>query len=669
MYRTPGSMSLLLVRLALLALLLPASPVFAQDSWIEPEGWARVGPVSDWMTMDTHFYRIESLVGTQAYGQLDVDQKKAYQDTRRHRHALPRVTLDQFLALPAAEREERAAAAVAALKPVESFRYRIRDLVARVQTRVDNGWGKQTGDHTAVGDMITHLHTAVGLDPSNPYPWHLLAYFTGVAGDLDRSLLAMEGLDAALALLPADALPEMRRRAHLDTAWLLREVGDPEGATEQVAAAAAMSDDLESRLLQGLLAAQAGDLQTARECAAAVGSVDVGLFQREWFNQAKVTMAAAVLDPLAWPTRPNGYLGGWIMALTWLQDGRPDMARKALDEISIYRYYPLGHRFWNEAAAIYEITGRTEMATKAWGMAQLCTPYYPYLVFKPYGLDLTGVTGREGDVPFVLAYDSFLLCGSRLAYGTALVSQAAALTDRDEQVEKANMAVTELHRFRTKRLDDAAASLSMAYAHGLLGAPFAMLSDANTALAAIGRPGADQGLRAAALTLRETALAALQLPGMNIEGLWSQSRLPWSASEDPAAIEQRLREAHAADPADGAARRDLASFLIRHGDPEAGVALALQPINQDPRHWPATEDLVLILEVDRLRNEPARAQGLLAELKAGRAERWPDARLWVLVGFICMDQGVAEGRLALDFARTQEPHIPELERFLAMNRP
>lgn len=636
----------------------------AAGAWDEPGHWAETGPVAQWQALDGHFLRIEGLTGSRGAAEYGRDQKAVYEETLRYRGPLPALDVAAFLALPLPEREQRIEMAGSQLRRVAGFRARLTDLVMRAKGQQDAVWGNRQGDPDVVGEMLACLRTATGLDPANPHAWHLLAYFATVAGDVERALDALDALDAALAALPDDALRDVRRRAALDRAWILRDQGYFGQAAGSVDRAEALgAADLESRLLRGLLAAQSGDTNLAFRLAVELDGVELPVFQRDWTTTG---LTAGILDPQAWPTKPSGHLRSWILALAWLHDGDAAMAGRAFGEFPRDRHYFQGQRFWSEAGDIYEATGRLELADKAWGLAQIYLPYYPYLLHKPYGLALDSVTGRPGTLPLVLGFDRFFLCGSRLALGAALVNKAAYSTDRPEQESAAAAAVTQLEACLRSGLNTAAAGLLLGQAQAILGQPFEMLRAAEQAAAALDRPDQDQTCRPLVEALAATALARLRAAGEALPPQWLGEALPWDPARDPAEVEAELRARHEREPSNETARRALAWFLIRHDRPLEGADLAALPLTQGRE--PAVEDLLLLLEVDRLRNDPARARELLADLLAGRAERRRDARLWILVGVICRDHGVPEGRRALEHALALDPQNRGLARHLEMVR-
>jgi len=659
----------------LAALCLLAVPA-AGSAWEEPSSWSAIGTVQQWMDADAHFYRIEQLVGSKASRFYGSDQKEVYRRTFVHDSHLPRLGLAEFLALPDPEIAARREEAGRILDRVRGFRDRTAGLVMRVQSQVDVAWGLQDMDPRVLDDLLGRLHTATGLDPANPYAWHLLAYLSEAVGDLERSLGAHAGLQAALGVLPEDALGDLRRRADLDKAWLLRDLGRfSEAAALLDRLEAGARPGLEEKVLRGLIAAQTGEMDRAFRLAAELDGVAVPVFQRDW-EAPGAAMLPGVLDPMAWSPKPSGHLKGWILALAWLREGDTAMAGQAFEEYNTMRHYhTFGRRFWAEAGAIYEITGRRELAERAWAQSLVYTPYYPYLVSKPYGLDLSGVTGRPGAQPFMLAYDSVFLAGNRLAYGSALVSQAMQAEDRAEQTALAEKAAYQLGICLRSGLNTAEASLMIGYAEAVLGNPLAMLQHAENAERILDRPGHDQTSRAAVEKLRAAALGKVKGPALGGLDRWKILDLAWSPGEDPATVEVRLRARLKENPQDGEARRDLARFLMRHGDPLEGVELARRPLAPADEDADAgldedldLEDLVLVLETDRLQNDPARAEGLLDLLDEGAGDRWPDARLWTLVGFICMDHGIPGARAALEYALELDPDNDGLRRHLAVTK-
>ncbi len=630
-----------------------------------PDHWQDVGTVDQWRKMDSHFFRIVGLTGCPGPEEFNFDQKSIYAKTIKCSSPLGRIDLESFQALSPSEKEQRQSAAGRKLRKVQAFRYRIADLVMSVMGQYVVGWGTRDGDTRSIGDAVTHLQTAVSVDPSNAYAWHLLSYLTTNIGDYERALNALDGCDAVLATLPDTVLVEMRQRSHLDRAWLYRDLGYFAQASEVLDELASKGfKDREAHLIRGLIAAQTGDINRAFRIAGDLRKWDLPVFQIDWEAQ---TIVPGVLDPHGWSKKPSTHIHDWILALAWLQEGAVSQAKKAFREYSLDRHYEFGRRFMDEAAHIYEATGRYEVAQKFWPMAHLYVPYQPYMIYKSYGTSLTGITGRPGFIPFTMGYDSHLQCGSRLSYGMALVSQALNVDDRGEQVALATKAVAELEVCLRTGFDKPTAALVMGYAQAIRGNSFEMLRAADTALAALDQPLQDQFCRQLVEKMRASALAMSSLPGLDAAEGWTGTKLIMGIGESHSEAELRLRDAYAQNPDDGDVRRELARFLIRFGDPVEAAALVEQPLQN--AQTLNTRDWVLVLELDRLRNDKSRAVQMLERLSDGQAQQWPDASLWTLVGIICEEHGLPAGRDALQYALALDPNNKALSDHLNLTVP
>jgi tetratricopeptide (TPR) repeat protein len=632
-----------------------------EESFSPPDAWQDVGPVEKWREMDSHFLRIEGVEGSPEPSSFNFEQKSIYKATSRHRSELPLIDLATFKTLDPEKQAARQQRSRRELKYVKDYRLRVAGLVMNIKSQSHVGWGDSKADHRSIGDILGRLHTAVGLDPSNVYAWHLLAYLSANCGDGLRALNALDGCDEALDMHPVPVLTDVRRQVALDRAWILRDMG-------YFSQAAMVLDELvvdntherEAYLLRGLIAAQTGDMKRAIEIANDFQGTRVHAFPLDW--EVKGGLRAAIYDPQTWSTRPSDHLKCWILALAWLREGNTEHTYKAFPEFNLDRHYDIGHRFLNEAAQIYEITGRNELATRFWTMAHNYVPFLPSMVYKTYGANLRPITYRSGAVPFILAFDSHLITGSRLGYGMALVNQALHEEDRDEQVDLANRAVFELEICLRSGMDTGAAALALGYAHAILGNSFEIVRAADTAQAAIERPGQDQARLAAVQRLRTIAE---QAPDQHGTAPYSDLYgLPGETTEE---TKSRLRAAYETADDKDSARRDLARFMIRFEDPEAAAALVEIPFADGGA--PTAEDWILILELDRVRKDTTRIVHLLDALKSGQAGRWPEARLWLTVGVTCQEFGIQGGRLALEHALELDPDNTALQNQLLLTGP
>jgi len=647
-----------LMRICFFAVVMIA-PLMA-GAWEEPAHWADVGSVAEWKDYDAHFMRIEGLTVVKSLAQVKVDQQAEYQKTRRYHGSQTPLELDAFLALPAADQAERVRAAKSSLRRVHDFHNRILGNVMDVKSQVQPGWGIHPSDPKALGDCLIALERGVGLDPANPYAWHLIGYIAGLVGDYGRALVAFDGAEAALDQVPADEMTAVRGELALDRAWALRELGFFDQARESLDEAEGQGvQSVETRILRGLIAAQSGDMREAQRLAKELRGVEVAEFRPDMDTRV---LSARIINPKAWPKRPSGFAHNWIMALAWLSQGDRDMAGTVFGYAYRDLAYPTGYRFWNDAARIYNLTGRRDESQRAWRMSQMTVPYFPFMVFKPYALDLSGLTGRTGSLPFILGFDSYFQLGSRFAYGASLIIRAAAAEDQTVRNELAGRGLNELEICVRTGEESGPAALLMGQAHALMGNWQDARNSVETAHSVLSRPGEDQTYGPMADEL--ASLCERVLDGHPIESQSGRAVGRWAPIENLADRETELRESLAADPADAEARRELARFLIRNGEPEAGRELVVSGDDSDADLL--ASELVLVLEADRMLGELDRAKKLLGTLQNNGAAPWPDAELWTLVGFICLDHQIADGRLALEHAVALDPGNLGLQRHLQM---
>jgi tetratricopeptide (TPR) repeat protein len=226
-------------------------------AWEQPEEWPDIGMVSKWKEYDARFYRIHEDAPFLDQSQFKLNQVKQYAKTREYNGKMDGIGLETFLALDGDEQTERRKQAARELKFVADFHQRMQTMVQRTKQREGSGWGLQINDMTVVGDCLGKLRTAVGLDPSNPFAWHVLSYFANTVGDQARAAAALSSAGGALTLIPTDQLTQLRAEVALDRAWLQRDQGDFEPAIASLQAAVEFgAKGTEPRLLQGLIAAQ-----------------------------------------------------------------------------------------------------------------------------------------------------------------------------------------------------------------------------------------------------------------------------------------------------------------------------------------------------------------------------------------------------------------------------
>ena len=655
------------IRFGLIALLtLMATGALA---WEQPSEWPEVGKVSKWREYDTMFYRILEDEPFLDQSQFKLDQAKQYAKTLEYNGKMDGIGLATFLEKDADEQKKRRKQAAKELKFVVDFHQAIMTRVQRTRTQQPSGWGSQVGDMTAVGDCLSKLRTAVSLDPSNPYAWHVLAYLANLVGDQNRAATSLNGAQLALAQIPTDQLTELRAEVALDRAWLQRDRGDFEHASISLKAAVDFgAKGTGPRLLQGLIAAETGETQKAIEIATALRSAEVRAFPP---NLKSTSFSPELSNISAWRSRTSNYLQSWILALTWLNEGNTDMAAAAFGKFAVNDQYPFAQRFWNDAGRIYEISGRRSMAHQAWSMARINTPYIVYFVYKPYALDLGKLTGRPGAVPFFLGFDLFYTTGNRLAYATALVEGIAAAEDDLKKQELGSRALDELELCKTTGIYPAQTQVLMGQVYYMMGDLGSALLEVEAALKIMDEQGDTAGSTA---VLAGLSKSGDKLAPTDIANFYSQSGTSggrWMTAEDREAQLAGLRKSFADHPS-AVNRQNLARFLIRNDQAAEGRDLAMgdlkgQELGKDNITQLSGEDLALVLEADRAEGEDDLALALVGALEGGATDPWNHSGLWILAGFICLDSGdIAEARVALERAQELDPGNQGLKIQLAL---
>ncbi len=655
------------IRFGLVALLtLVAAGALA---WEQPSEWPDIGMVSKWQEYDTMFYRIFEDEPFLDHSQFKMDQAKQYAKTLEYNGKMDGIGLATFLEKDADEQKKRRKQAAKELKFAADFHQNIQTRVQRTKSQQPSGWGSQVGDMTTVGDCLGKLRTAVALDPSNPYAWHVLAYFSTVVGDQNRAATSLNGAQLALAQIPSDQLTELRAEVALDRAWLQRGQGNFEHASISLKAAVDFgATGTGPRLLQGLIAAETGETQKAVEIATALRSAPVRAFPP---NLRSTSFSPELSNVSAWRGRTSNYLQSWILALTWLHEGKTDMAAAAFGKFAVNDQYPYAQSFWNDAGRIYEISGRRSMAHQAWSMARINTPYIVYFVYKPFALELGKLTGRPGAVPFFMGFDLFYLSGSRLAYAAALVDGVATAEDELQKQQLAARALDELELCQSTGVYPAQAQILTGQVYYMMGDLSSALMEVEAALKLMDEQGDTAGSNA---VLQGLAKSDNELAQNDIANFYSQSGSSsgrWMNAEDREAQLAGLRKAFADDPS-AVNRQNLARYLIRNDQTNEGRDLAMgdlkgQELTGENITQLSGDDLALVLETDRVEGEDDLALALVRALEGGATDPWNHSDLWILAGFICLDGGdIAEARVALERAHELDPGNQGLKIQLAL---
>ena len=623
---------------------LGTSSLAVQSSEHWPEHWLEVGAVQEWMDLDAVFYRSSERRSWDGEHKVVADQQSLYRRTFRYDAALPAVDLAAWLELSPQDQARRIDLAADKLKIVVRFLNRMRGWACDIQSSGISGWGRKNSVDV-LPQCMESLNTAVQLDPANPLTWHLLGYFSTCVGDMKRAQGAFAGAEEALALLPDDALPEVRRRLALDRVWLHRDLGAVDRARTHLRAAEEIGGkDLESTLLKGLIAVQAGDEAEARRLAGELRSVKIPR-SSGYSNR----------NPDHWVKKASDFAKSWIMALVWIDIGHLEMAQLSFKQFSFQDRYPFAHRFWNDAGGIYMRTGRQDAAPAAWYLAHRWIPYRPFFMHRRYGWENQALTGINGVTLDYAGFNQFYLAGDRLSFACRYATAMETAGSDEERMLLGVTAIRQLEICRRTGFLPGHALLVEALVHYFLG-------DLDVA-----RPTLQEGKkwlrergyklpRATSNTEVEIIRSTVMKPGA--------FRAPNSGRPGTMLSREDLESAWQKAPTDEN-RRALGIFLIRNGDPEQGRGLILNGAPSVSEAAAAgritNEDLCLVLEADRVLGDLDTAQFYIGELVRGNDQLPGDTQVWALVGFISIDHGdLAGGRLALEKASALEEVNPML---------
>ncbi len=625
------------------------------------EKWSKIGNVSHWMDLDTQFFRT---LDNNAYldrSQFKLDQIKAYEESLAWDASLPGpVGLDQFRSLDAAEQAERRELALDELGFVTRFR-RVQDqLLQEARENIPNRNTNRVQDRSNLTDCLRVLNLATGLDPENFYAWHLQGYFAACVGDNDRARISLLAAARAMNSLETDQFTDMKQRIMLDLAWLERDLGLFAKASQRLAIVKRLAGEQQSgkisveiHLLEGLIAAQTGNQEKALKIASDLRSQPVRLFPTDY---TKATMTPQVTDIYNWQKVNSNYMQSWIIALIEIKKGDLGSVGKIFGEFSINRFYPYASRFWNDAGMIYERTNRFKSANNAWAMAKISRPWLLHMIYKPYGLKLGELTGNPGPVEFCLGFDSFYICGSRLAYGAMRVGEVAIPEDMAGKQAAASRALDQLEICQRSGEYSGQASVLQGQVFFLMNDHGGATAELKEAVAVFKKEGDEVRLASAQQDL-DIIAQKMNLAGSTQYASQSgQSKGRWDADTDPESKEAALVAILEKDPGNEVAKLELARHYIRHDKAEEGrqMAFALyDPSNIDQQ---TIEVVILVLEADRVLGKDEMATVMVRQLEKGRADQWDNAGLWSLVGSICQNHGNdVDARKAMEFALELDP--------------
>ncbi len=392
--------------------------------------------VSEFMHWDADFYRDHTSVpGILGLHRPD-DQAAIYEREIAFDAPYTALDLDSFLALSPDEQAARRREARRAAVRVSRFALLIRNY------RLEQAEGRipQLATISGVKTVLACLHAlinATGLDPANPWNWHLLSYFAGLLGDQDRCLAALDAAVDALSQYPNQDYREIRHRIALDYAWVYRDQGHWDKSREWLRRAATLlPGQPETVLLNALTLAGMGRQSDAHRAA----------------RKVQLPVTRLLFDPSnqrwIWQQVPSSYVENWVQALNFARLGDHDKALFALRRINADRCYAFGSRFWNDAGRVFELAGDKQQARTYYAYALATRPLVEYYVYEiGAGLDCTVGNPAKG-LPYFLGYGRFYLCGSRFAYAVNKAVAMDSSTDLPHRQQLGREAITLLGECR-----------------------------------------------------------------------------------------------------------------------------------------------------------------------------------------------------------------------------
>jgi tetratricopeptide (TPR) repeat protein len=374
--------------------------------------WETGTSVADWRHWDTIRLRDYNDLPFLEGIHRPRNQPEIYAEALVYTADSPPLTLAEFEALPASEQKQRRKAADGELARLRRFANGIANKVQYISSELQPDWGEIHNLRILPG-LLRALRNAAGLDPSNPYTWHQLAYFHAAVGDRKRARESLDAAQAALDRIPESALPELRRGVALDAAWLARQDGWYDAALAWLERAEAVDRDQESDLLRGLCQVGLGDYEAAFEQAGRVRSVPIRKFPP---NLRTARSHPELIDPRKWREVDSDFAERWIKSLAYFAQGETKLAVHALGEPDIADQYPYAEYFWNDAGLLMELTGDHARAALYYAEAMAYRPYLNYFIFEISRAGGTAKDNPGAGLPCYLGFGELYLAGSRFSY-------------------------------------------------------------------------------------------------------------------------------------------------------------------------------------------------------------------------------------------------------------
>lgn len=387
----------------------------------------------DWNKEDWKFQRhlfAEAYMFGQNHARINFS---TYQDATQYHGPVHPITLTEFKALPEKSRSARRKVASSEIHEALGFyRIMLRSWEIWQMTKL-----KAVADEAFMyGDgiithTIKHLETATGLDPTNPYTWQHLAFFTGLVGDNSRQLQALNtGLQTLAEYEPqvssekADELALMKLRMMLDRSWLCRSTGqfnssrqDVDNAIQLMSSDGLRTIDLarEALLLQALVMVDQGQIHEARIKAKKLGGwqLPMGKNSAQSFTSAVPVLRKENLEKIE-----SNFDRQWVWAMTYLKQEDREQALGYLNKQKWTTEFPphMNYRFFQDMGRIQEHFGQWKEAKVSYAFALLYRPFFPF--FPVHGATgLSRVFSQTGSGrTYYVGYGNFFLAGSYFSY-------------------------------------------------------------------------------------------------------------------------------------------------------------------------------------------------------------------------------------------------------------
>ena len=262
-----------------------------------------------------------------------------------------------------------------------------------------------------LGNSISDLKAATGLDPSFAEAWGDLGRLCSVAGDLpkareylERALLAAEARKEAGRPVDDEILVDIFR----SRAWVLRDLGYwQEGLAAVKEGLQFRRGDRDLVLIKGLLLAGAGRYEEATSLAVRMKPFSYPKFDLFHYGTSQQT---------------SDYANRWIRSQALMAVGDYETARHVIGELNSYpyrRFLPHQQRFWNDVGLVAELVGDEDAGTYyAIGFISSDYPgFFPWMAsnLEPLVLDVP-----RAETPFFTSFGGrFHVGGSILAYAAS----------------------------------------------------------------------------------------------------------------------------------------------------------------------------------------------------------------------------------------------------------